>query len=86
MVSIDLDTFDYNAIIPALSDKDRRVIDEILTVMGEESDDQGFHRMMVGIAVERAIHDTGRCVCGRRPTVRDRIRQVLFRLCLGGVR
>lgn len=48
----------------------------------DEHEGLTYEQMVVGIAVERAIHDTGRCVCGRRPTIRDRIRKVLFRLSL----
>lgn len=31
--------------------------------------------LAAGIAIERSIHLTGRCLCGRRPRLRERARR-----------
>lgn len=33
-----------------------------------------------GVAVERSLATTGRCLCGRRPTLRQRLGEVIYRV------
>lgn len=42
-------------------------------------DEQERWAMTVGVAVERCLATTGRCVCGRRPSLLSRLRELLRR-------